>query len=233
MYVHHLKRVIDFIFALFAITILLPFLIPIMLILLLTGEHEVFYKQTRVGHLNQDFKIWKFATMMKNSSKMGTGSLTLRNDPRVLPFGKFLRRTKINEIPQLINVLKGDMAFIGARPQMRVDFEKYSPEIQARIYNTLPGITGVGSIIFRDEEKWFSEAEGDKHEFDRMHVAPYKGALELWYQQHLSWEIDIKLILITGWIIFRPKSEIIYTIFPSLPKKPEIFKNKKLSLQTP
>lgn len=225
MYVYHLKRVFDFTLALLAIIILLPFLIPVIIILLLTGEHEVFYKQTRVGHLNKDFKIWKFATMMKNSSKMGTGSLTLRNDPRVLPFGRFLRKTKINEVPQLINVLKGDMAFIGARPQMRFDFEKYSPEVQARVYNTLPGITGVGSIVFRDEEKWFSEAEGDKHEFDRMYVAPYKGALEMWYQDHLSWKTDMKLIFLTFWVILRPKSEMIYTFFPTLPPKPAVFKH--------
>lgn len=226
MYVYHLKRILDFTLALLAIIILLPFLIPITIILLLTGEHKVFYKQTRVGYLNKDFKIWKFATMMKNSSKMGTGSLTLRNDPRVLPFGRFLRRTKINEVPQLINVLKGEMALIGARPQMRVDFEKYSPEVQARIYNTLPGVTGVGSIIFRDEEKWFSEVEGDKHEFDRMYVAPYKGVLEMWYQDNLSWKTDIKLMLLTFWVILRPKSEMIYTIFKTLPPKPEIFKDK-------
>jgi lipopolysaccharide/colanic/teichoic acid biosynthesis glycosyltransferase len=116
MYIHFLKRLIDFILAIFALIILSPFLIPISIILLLTGEHEVFYLQKRVGYKNSRFKIWKFATMMKNSSKMGTGSLTLRNDPRVLPIGKFLRKTKINEYPQIINVLIGNMSFVGPRP---------------------------------------------------------------------------------------------------------------------
>ena len=89
-----IKRIIDIIIALIALIILSPILIPVMIILLLTGEHEIFYKQNRVGYKNSRFKIWKFATMVKNSSKMGTGSITLRNDPRVLPFGRILRRTK-------------------------------------------------------------------------------------------------------------------------------------------
>lgn len=218
------KRVVDIVFALLALTILAPFLIPVVLILLLTGEHEVFYLQNRIGFKNSTFKIWKFATMMKNSSKMGTGSLTVRNDPRVLPVGRFLRKTKINELPQLINVLIGNMSFVGARPQMKVDFEKFSPEVQACVYDTPPGITGIGSIIFRDEEKWISEAEGDKHEFYKNHIAPYKGAVEMWYQQNISFYTDVMLIFITAWVIISPESEIVYKVFKSLPPKPVEFK---------
>jgi len=99
MYPHFFKRIFDFMLAIISMLILSPFLIPICIILLFTGEHEVFYLQKRVGFKNSRFKIWKFATMMKNSSKMGTGSLTVRNDPRILPIGKFLRKTKINELP--------------------------------------------------------------------------------------------------------------------------------------
>ena len=94
--------------------------------LLLTGEHKVFYSQTRVGYKNQNFKILKFATMLSNSANMGSGSLTLKNDPRVLPFGSFLRKTKINELPQILNIIIGDLSIVGPRPQMQVDFEKYS-----------------------------------------------------------------------------------------------------------
>lgn len=151
---------------------------------------------------------------------MGTGSLTLRNDPRVLPVGRFLRKTKINELPQFINVLLGSMSMVGARPQMTVDFEKYTPEVQQRIYNTPPGITGVGSIVFRDEERWISEAEGDKHAFYRDHIAPYKGAVEMWYQQHISLCTDLMLIAITVWVVVFPNSEILYRVFKSLPEKP-------------
>lgn len=223
MYKKFFKRVVDFILAILALTILLPLFIPVIIILLLTGEHEVFYLQNRIGYKNSTFKIWKFATMVKNSSKMGTGSLTVRNDPRVLPFGRFLRKTKINELPQLINVLIGNMSFVGARPQMKVDFEKFSPEVQQHVYDTAPGITGIGSIIFRDEEKWISEAEGDKHEFYKNHIAPYKGAVEMWYQKHISLYTDLMLIFITAWVIVAPESEIVYKVFKSLPPKPVIF----------
>lgn len=223
MYIAFFKRIVDVILALIGITVLLPLFIPVIIILLLTGEHEVFYLQNRVGHKNVTFKIWKFATMVKNSSKMGTGSLTVRNDPRVLPFGRFLRKTKINEFPQLVNVLLGSMSFVGARPQMRVDFDTFPPDVQASIYNTRPGITGVGSIVFRDEEKWISEAPGDKHVYYREHIAPYKGLVEMWYQEHVSFSTDMVLILITAWVILAPESNLLYKVFKSLPPKPAIF----------
>lgn len=222
MYTKFFKRIFDIVLALIALSILLPLLLPVVIILVLTGEHEVFYLQNRIGYKNTTFKIWKFATMMKNSSSMGTGSLTVRNDPRVLPFGKFLRKTKINELPQLINVLIGTMSFVGARPQMKVDFDKFTPEVQAKIYNTPPGITGIGSIIFRDEEKWISEAEGDKHEYYRNHIAPYKGEVEMWYQENISFFTDIMLIFLTAWVIIKPESDLVYKVFKTLPLKPVI-----------
>lgn len=225
MYRSFLKKAIDFILAIVAITFLAPFLIPICIILLCTGEHEVFYLQKRVGYKNSRFKIWKFATMLKNSSKMGTGSLTVRNDPRVLPIGKFLRKTKINELPQLINVLIGNMSFVGPRPQMEVDFFKFPEYVQKVIYNTNPGITGIGSIIFRDEEKWISNAPGDKHEFYKQHIAPYKGELEIWYQEHLSFYTDFMLIFLTAWAIVSPESELAHKVFKDLPERPAILMN--------
>lgn len=221
MYQHFFKRIFDFILALIALLFLSPFLIPICIILLLTGEHEVFYLQKRVGYKNSRFQIWKFATMMKNSSQMGTGSLTVRNDPRVLPIGKFLRKTKINELPQIINVLIGNMSFVGPRPQMEVDFFKFPEHVQAVIYNSNPGITGIGSIVFRDEEKWISNAQGDKHEFYKNHIAPYKGELEIWYQKHLSFYTDFMLIFITAWSIIVPENELAYRVFKNLPEKPK------------
>ena len=220
MYIKFFKRIFDFCLALAALLLLLPLFIPVVVILLLTGEHEVLYLQNRIGYKNSTFKIWKFATMVKNSSKIGTGSLTVRNDPRVLPFGRFLRKTKINELPQIINVLIGNMSLVGARPQMKVDFEKYSSEVQERIYNTPPGITGIGSIIFRDEEKWISEAAGDKHEFYKNNIAPYKGEVEMWYQENISLYTDIMLIFITAWVIVSPESEIVYKVFKNLPARP-------------
>lgn len=224
MYKLFFKRIVDFLLAFIALVVLLVVFIPVILILLFTGEHEVFYLQNRVGYKNTKFKIWKFATMVKNSSKMGTGSLTLRNDPRVLPFGKFLRKTKINELPQIVNVLIGNMSVVGPRPQMEVDFLKFPEHVQKVIYNTPPGITGIGSIIFRDEEKWISNAPGDKHEFYKNSIAPYKGELEIWYLKNISLYTDLMLIFITAWVIVKPESEIVYKVFKDLPEKPKELK---------
>ena len=216
-----MPRVIEIILSLLALIILFPFLAPIALILFLTGEHKVFYLQNRLGFKNQNFKIIKFATMLSNSSNMGSGSLTLKNDPRVLPFGKFLRKTKINELPQILNIIIGDLSIVGPRPQMDVDFKKYSNEIQQKIYNVRPGLTGIGSIIFRDEESLISKAaeNEDPHEFYKRVIAPYKGELEMWYQGHKSFLLDIKLIFITAWVIIFPQSKIYESWFKDLPKR--------------
>lgn len=213
-----LKRLLDLLVALLALVVLAPLFIPIIIALRLTGEGEVFYRQTRVGYKRQNFQIWKFATMLKNSPNMGTGSLTLRNDPRVTPLGKFLRKTKINELPQLLNLLTGDMTLVGPRPQMQVDFEAYSIEIQEIIYNIRPGITGIGSIIFRDEERLLSVRGRDPRQFYVEQIAPYKGQVEIWYQQHLSFWTDLRLILLTVWVILHPRSELHFRVFRDLPR---------------
>jgi lipopolysaccharide/colanic/teichoic acid biosynthesis glycosyltransferase len=208
-------------FSLAGLLILTPVFLPIMILLRLSGEGEIFYRQSRVGHKNTAFGIWKFATMLKNSPNMGTGSLTLRNDPRVTPMGPFLRKTKINELPQLINVLCGDMSFIGPRPQMSVDFEAYPDYIKSCIYNVLPGITGIGSIIFRDEERLLSRPGINPRIFYIDHIAPYKGELELWYIQNQSFEVDIKLLFLTIWVILSPTSSLPYKWLLNLPPKPK------------
>lgn len=208
----------DIVLSLIALIVLFPLLLPICIVLLITGEHEVFYLQDRVGYKNRNFKIWKFATMVKNSPGIGTGSLTLRNDPRVLPVGKFLRRTKINELPQIINVLVGNMSLVGPRPQMEVDFVKFPEEIQKVIYNAKPGITGIGSIVYRDEESLISESGMEPHEFYKKHLAPHKGELEIWYQKNMSLLSDMKIIFLTIWVIIKSKSDPIYMVFKDLPR---------------
>ena len=207
--------------SLLALIILSPVFIIVSFILLCTGEHYVFYKQERMGYNNRKFKIWKFATMLKNSPNMGTGSLTLKNDPRVFPFGRFLRKTKINELPQIINVLIGDMSIVGPRPQMEVDFRRYPQHIQNIIYKVKPGITGIGSIIFRDEETIISRAKGREIEVYENQIAPYKGALEEWYQHRISFLIDCKLVFLTVWVIIFSQSNLPYKILKELPAKPD------------
>lgn len=211
------KRFIDFVISLIALIVLLPLLLPVMLILLLTGEHEVFYLQKRIGYKNKEFRIWKFATMVKNSPNMGTREITLRNDPRVTKVGRFLRRTKINELPQLINVLVGDMSLVGPRPLMKKDFDQYADEVKAVIYNSHPGITGIGSVIFRDEEKIVSESKDIQATYKQ--IFKYKGAVEMWYQQKESFYTDFMIIFLTAWYIFFQHSRLVYKIFPFLPKR--------------
>lgn len=213
-------RLIEFFLALIILLILSPFFLIISILLLLTGEHKVFYLQERIGYKNKKFKIIKFATMLSNSPNMGTGSITLKNDPRVLPIGKILRKTKVNELPQIFNVIKGDLSFVGPRPQMEVDFLKYSPYIQNHIYNVRPGITGIGSIIFRDEESLINEfcTNKDPHIFYEEVIAPYKGTVELWYQENKSINTYLKLIFLTLVTIINANSKLHIKIFKDLPK---------------
>lgn len=216
-----MPRIIDVLLSLLALLVLLPLFIPIVVILLLTGERKVFYLQTRVGYKNKDFKIIKFATMLSNSANMGSGSLTLKNDPRVLPFGSFLRKTKINELPQILNIIIGDLSIVGPRPQMQVDFEKYSDDVQGKIYNVRPGLTGIGSIVFRDEETLISVAAENEnpHDFYKRVIAPYKGELEIWYHSHRSIFIDFQLIFMTVWAIVAPETRLYEKWFKDLPKR--------------
>ena len=215
-----IKRLFDLTIAVLSLLLLFAPMILVMIILKFTGEGEIFYLQKRLGYLNNEFKIIKFATMVKNSPNIGTGSLTLRGDPRVLPFGNFLRKSKINELPQIFNVIIGNMSIVGPRPQMKVDFDKFPPKKRNEIYKSKPGITGIGSIIFRDEEKWISNFNGDKHEFYKNKIAPYKTDVELWYYKNQSMFVDVKLVILTAWVIIFPNSDLVERIFKSLPKKP-------------
>jgi len=216
-----MPRIIDILLSLLSLLVLLPLFIPIVIILLLTGEHKVFYLQTRVGYKNKDFKIIKFATMLSNSANMGSGSLTLKNDPRVLPFGSFLRKTKINELPQILNIIIGDLSIVGPRPQMQIDFDKYSDEVKRKIYNVRPGLTGIGSIVFRDEESLISLAAENEnpHDFYKRVISPYKGKLELWYHSHRSVFLDFQLIFITAWAIVNSETRLYEKWFKDLPKR--------------
>jgi len=215
-----LKRLLDIIVSFITLIILLPLFIPIVIALRLTAEGEVFYFQERIGLNNSRFQIWKFATMLKNSMNMGTGSITLQNDFRVTPIGKFLRKTKINELPQIINILKGDISLVGPRPLVTKTFSAYSAEVQEQVYKVKPGLTGIGSIIFRDEESIISAVKDeDPHEFYKRVIAPYKGELEMWYQDHRTFFLDLQLIFLTAWVILFPKSRLYEKWFKDLPKR--------------
>ena len=214
------KRVLDIVVSFAALIILLPIFIPIIIILRFTAEGEVFYFQERIGINNSRFQIWKFATMLKNSMDMGSGSITLQNDFRVTKIGVFLRKTKINELPQIINILKGDISLVGPRPLVTKTFSAYNEEVQSKIYNVKPGLTGIGSIIFRDEESIISAVtDEDPHDFYKRVIAPYKGELEMWYQDHRSLYLDFQLIFMTAFVIFFPKTRLYERWFKDLPKR--------------
>jgi len=221
MYRYFFKCIIDFVLAAVALVIVLPVLIPVCIGLLLTGEHYVFYFQKRIGFKNRPFDIWKFATMLKASPSLGTGLHTTRKDPRLMPMGSFLRKTKINELPQIINILKGDMSIVGPRPLVDKTFDPYPDFVKESIYNVKPGLTGIGSIVFRDEEKLLSATSMPVAEYYKYHISPYKGELELWYQKHLSFYTDMMLMFLTAWVIVFKESDLVYRVFKDLPPRPE------------
>ncbi len=219
-----MKRFFDILLSGFAVLCLSPLLIPVIIILKFTGEHYIFYVQERVGKGGKSFGLLKFATMLKNSPNMGTGDITTKADPRVLPFGRILRKTKINELPQLFNILLGDMSIIGPRPLTRRNYDYYAPEVKKGIEQLTPGLSGIGSVIFRDEESIMARSGMDYTECYKTMVAPYKGALELWYLEHKNLRVDFMIIFLTAWVIVFPKSQLAFRWFNDLPAKPEWMK---------
>lgn len=218
-----MTRFLDVLFSTLALLFLSPLLLPIALILRLTGEGEVFFCQQRVGKGGKPFGLMKFATMLKESPNLGTGTVTLKDDPRVLPAGRFLRKTKINELPQLLNILKGEMSIIGPRPQTPRCFDAFPPEAQTEIIKVRPGLSGIGSIVFRDEEDLMDQAEDADRFYDDV-IMPYKGELEFWYVEHQSVWLYFQLIFLTAWVILSPKSELHTKWLKGLPAQPESLK---------
>lgn len=221
MYKFFFKRIFDLILSLLAMIILSPLLIPVILGLLLTGEHYVFYLQERIGFKNKKFSIYKFATMLKNSPSIGSGLHTTIGDPRILPMGGVLRKTKINELPQFLNIFKGNMSIIGPRPLVDKTFNPYSDIIKKNIYNIKPGLSGIGSIIFRNEEVLLSNSTIPLDEYYKKFISPYKGELELWYQENISLYTDFMIMFLTIWVVLFPESNLVYKVFRDLPKKPD------------
>ena len=197
-----------------------PFGLIIAIILKLTGEHYIFYVHPRIGKNGKRFGLIKFATMLKDSPNLGTGDVTVKDDPRVLPLGHLFRNTKINELPQIINVLKGDMSIIGPRPLTPKHFDYYSDTVKEVICRMRPGLSGVGSILFRDEETMMADSGMSCHEFYRQRIAPYKGELEVWYQHNRSLWVDMMLTFLTAWAIVFPKTNLISILFKTMPQRP-------------
>lgn len=221
-----MQRFFDIIFSGLALLLLSPFLVPIAILLKFTGEGEIFYVQQRVGKDGKMFGLLKFATMLKDSPNMDMGTVTVKNDPRILPMGGFLRKTKINELPQLINILLGDMSLIGPRPQTQRCFLAFPKVSQDAIVQVEPGLSGIGSIVFRAEEEILDDPSIDRLEFYDDVIAPYKGELEQWYAKHQTLYSYFMLIGLTVWVILFSDSKIYNSVFKDLPSIPSKLKDK-------
>ena len=216
-------RFLDILFSSLAIVFLVPLLLPIMLILKVSGEGEVFFLQERIGKNKEIFKLFKYTTMVKNSSSIGTGTVTVKDDPRVLPVGIFLRKSKINELPQLLNVFLGDMSIIGPRPQAPRCFDAFPVESQDIIVQVKPGLSGIGPIVFRGEEDILEGHSGTLDFYDNV-IGPYKGKVEAWYVGKQGLIAYFALILLTVWVVLFSKSDLVWRLFKDLPTPPDTLK---------
>ena len=215
-----MTRLLDILLSLIALVILSPLFITIALLLKFTGEGEIFFLQSRVGRNGKFFLVYKFATMLKDSPNLGTGTVTVKSDPRILPLGGFLRRSKINELPQLLNVVWGDMSLIGPRPLTLQTFSSYSKEVQRAVKTVRPGLSGIGSIIFRNEEEIMDGENSTVVFYDNV-IAPYKGELESWYTEHNNVWVYLAAIFLTIWVVLIPRSALVWRVFKTLPIPPE------------
>jgi len=194
MYKNFGKRVFDIIATVIGSILLLPIIIPIAVWIKVSSKGPLFYVQKRVGKDFQEFNLYKFRSMVVDADKVGP-SVTSGDDPRITKVGKIIRKTKIDELPQLLNVLKGDMSLVGPRPEV-MKFVEQKKEAYKQVLSVKPGITDNAAIEFRDEETIMEQYE-DKEKAYIDIVLPQK--IELYYQyiDTISFVNDIKLILKT------------------------------------
>lgn len=189
-----LKRIFDFVFALCAIFVLFPFLVIIAAAIVIDTKGPVFYLQNRVGKGNVDFRIFKFRSMFMASDK--STLITIGNrDPRITFIGYYLRKYKLDELPQLINVLIGNMSFVGPRPEVRKYVELYNAE-QLKVLTVKPGITDFASIEFSNENEILAASPDPQKEYIEV-VMPAKLQLNLKYIKEQSLLTDLKILWLT------------------------------------
>ena len=188
------KRLFDVAWAGLGLVVLSPVLLLIATRIKLAGDGPVFFRQQRVGRSGRLFWIWKFRTMVVAAEGQGLG-VTRSGDARITPVGRWLRRTKLDELPQLWNVLRGEMSLVGPRPEVPQYVARYTPA-QRGVLSLKPGITDLATLEFRDEEKRLAEA-GDVESFYLEHCLPRKIELNQQYAQHASLWRDTRVILQT------------------------------------
>jgi len=194
----HIKRIFDFSLALIGLVVLLPIMLIIYLLIIVFDNCPIFFTQERVGVNGKNFKLYKFRTMIKNAEKMETGFITTKNDSRITNIGKFLRKWKLDELPTLWNVIKGDMSLVGPRPDMPGYADKLKGN-DRRVLVLRPGITGLATLKYAKEEQLLAEVE-DAVKYNDEVIFPDKVLINLEYIDNWNFWTDIKIIFKT---IFR------------------------------
>lgn len=216
MFTPYVIRFFDILISILAILIFSPIIIFVCAFNGLTGEKQIFYLQDRIGKNGNKFKIFKFATMLKNSVNMKGGGFTENNDYRFLPLGFFMRRTKINELPQLLNVIRGEMSLVGFRPLLEESFLKAKHIGNIEIYSVLPGITGPASIILRNEEQLIA-AHHNKKEYYFNNILPLKVSLDEWWKNNRKIYNYFAILFLTALSLFLPLHLLPIKILKGLP----------------
>jgi len=194
-----IKRLFDFIFASLGLLILSPFFLVIAILIKASSKGPVFYKGIHAGRNGRPFKEYKFRTMLVDAEKVG-GSTTADKDPRITKVGRFLRKYKIDELSQLINVVRGEMSLVGPRPELFEHTNLYNEE-EKKILSVLPGITDYASLKFFELNKWVGEGDADKIYVEK--VRPEKNRLRLLYVKNQSFWEDLRILMLTLWIIIK------------------------------
>ena len=194
IYRKYLKRIFDFTASLLGLIVLSPLFLVIAILIKLDDGGSIFFRQTRVGQYGKPFKIYKFRTMVENAEKLGA-QVTKGDDPRITKVGRFLRKYKLDELPQLINVLKGEMSLVGPRPEVP-KFVKLFEEDYKEILQVKPGITDYASLEFKDENELLKGAENSEEIYIRE-ILPKKIEYDKRYLKEISFTTDLKLILKT------------------------------------
>ena len=206
------KRVLDVLLSGFFMIVLPPLYVIVSVLLRCSGpgsgqqKVDILFRQRRVGRAGAEFTLLKFTTMANESAV--AGDLTYGDDPRVLPVGRWLSALKIDELPQLWNTFRGEMSLVGPRPLTPRAFNCYAPRVQEIVKSMRPGVTGVGSLVFRNEDRILAQAPGDPKEYYDKVIIPLKGQLETWYFAHRSLHVDLLILACTLVAVPWPRSRL-------------------------
>src|SRR5512146_82111 len=197
------KRLFDVVLAAIGVVMFSPILAVIAILIKLEDRASVFYRGLRIGRQGKPFRVYKFRTMVVNAEKIG-GPSTSDDDPRITRIGKHLRKYKLDELPQLFNVLKGDMSFVGPRPEVKSEVDLYPPQ-ERELLTVRPGITDYASIEFHDEGA-ILKGSADPHEAYRLLIRPRKIELGLQYVREHSLLTDLRILWLTGATLFMSRA---------------------------